>query len=91
MKKVLIALCFMLGLTGIAAAQTQKKAPAATQIQKKVPAATAAPGTATGFKRDGTPGKRFKANKLKKQTDFTPLKKDGTPAMRNKKNQVKKG
>ncbi len=87
----MIALCFMLGLTGIAAAQTQKKAPANTQIQKKTPEATAAPRAATGFKRDGTQGKRFKANKLKKQTDFAPLKKDATPDMRNKKNQVKKG
>ena len=93
MKKVLIALCFMLGLTGIAAAQTQKKAPAAAQVQKGKPApATApAPRAATGFKRDGTPDRRFKANKFK-PTDIGPVKKDGTPDMRYKKNQpAKKG
>jgi DNA invertase Pin-like site-specific DNA recombinase len=91
MKKLLIAVCFMLGFAGIASAQQVKKKiePTAAKIEKAKPAAAAAT-TATPKKADGTPDKRFKANKEKK-TPEGKLKKDGTPDMRYSENKKKKG
>jgi hypothetical protein len=91
MKKLLIALSFMLGFAGIAGAQQVKKkvAPAATKMEKAKPAAAAT--TAEGPKKaDGTLDKRFKANKMKKAPEGK-LKKDGTPDMRYSENKKKKG
>lgn len=90
MKKLLIVVCFMAGLTGIAAAQTaRKKAPAATKMEKVQPSADA--GTATKpLKKDGTPDNRFTVNKNNRETKAGPLKKDGTPDRRFKRNKPKK-
>lgn len=81
MKKLLIAACMFLGLGTIASAQTVKKAPAA-----KVAPATTTTTTAAPLKADGTPDKRFKANKAAPATPAGPLKKDGTPDKRYKAN-----
>lgn len=90
MKKLLIALCFMLGFAGIASAQTaKKKAPAAAKIEKVKPAEEAA--AARPVKKDGTPDRRFKSNKVKTDIAAGPTKKDGTPDMRYAKNKKKKG
>ncbi len=92
MKKLLIALVFALGFSGIAAAQQapKKVVPTATKLQKAKPAATAAKTGEAPKKADGTPDMRYKANKMK-----TPppgkLKKDGTPDMRYSENKKKKG
>lgn len=88
MKKLLIVLSLTLGL-GFASAQTAapKQAPppppAAKSMKQETQAKTAktqAPAksnTAIKTKKDGTPDKRYKANKQ--------LKKDGTPDKRYKK------
>ena len=54
----------------------------------KQTAKTAAPASTAGpAKKDGTPDKRFKANKAAPAA--TPTKKDGTPDMRYKENKAK--
>ena len=88
MKKVLIALCFMLGFAGMASAQTaRKKMPAATTIEKVKTTTSTAKGTM--LKKDGTPDKRFKTNKASRETEAGPLKKDGTLDKRFAKNKRK--
>ena len=92
MKKLLIAICFMLGFTGISSAQVAAKKPVekttatkpATVVKMDKPKAIASTGP---LKADGTPDKRFKENKA--ATATVPLKKDGTPDKRYKVN--KKG
>jgi hypothetical protein len=93
MKKLLIAICFMLGFVGISSAQvaakkTVEKAavtkPATAKVVKMDKTKTA---SAALLKADGTPDKRFKENKA--ATAAVPLKKDGTPDKRYKAN--KKG
>ena len=94
MKKVLIALCFMLGFAGMSSAQTaKKKVPTATKIEKAKPADKTAAATTAPMKKDGTADKRFKANKGSKETEAAagPMKKDGTPDKRFKENKKKKG
>lgn len=92
MKKLLIALSFMLGFAGIATAQQVKKKvePTVTKIEKAKPA-TAAPvkDAAAPKKADGTLDKRFKVNKNKALEG--KLKRDGTPDMRYSENKKKKG
>jgi hypothetical protein len=78
MKKYLLILTFLLSFAGLSFAQTApaKKAAKATTAQ------TATPANPT--KKDGTPDKRFKANK---QVDSVKhVKKDGTPDKRFKEN-----
>lgn len=87
MKKVLIALCFILGFTGISSAQTaKKKAPVATKLERAKPATTAVAATEVTLKKDGTPDRLFKANKMSKARG---IKKDGTADMRFKSNKKK--
>jgi len=65
MKKIIIAIAFLLGSVGFTYAQTTTTA--ATKKQKKektAPAATTATQT-NGLKKDGTPDMRLKANKTK--------------------------
>lgn len=69
MRKLFLAFCLLFAITGIVPAQ---------KIKKKQVAAI----ETTALKADGTPDKRFKANKS--------LKKDGTPDMRFTKNKKKK-
>lgn len=91
MKKLLIVVCCMIGLTGIVAAQTaRKKAPAATKIEKVKPSAAVSAATKP-LKKDGTPDNRFTVNKNNRETAAGPLKKDGTPDRRFKRNKTKKG
>ena len=77
MKKLLTAFCFLLGLASIANAQTIKKKEPAVQTQDAVPKK----GVIVNRKADGTPDRRFKANK--------GLKKDGTLDMRFSRNKKK--
>lgn len=93
MKKLLIALCFMLGFAGIASAQQVKKKvePAATKLEKVKPAATRVAKEGEGPKKaDGTLDKRYKVNK-ERTAPAGKLKKDGTPDRRYKENKIKKG
>lgn len=88
MKKLLFALTLTLGLGFASAQQTSTKQappppPAAKSMKQETPAkgaktqAPAISNTAIKTKKDGTPDKRYKANKQ--------LKKDGTPDKRYKK------
>ena len=85
MKKILIMLMLVLGFSGAMYAQQTKKDKA------KATSTAAAPVTAAKvpLKKDGTPDKRFKANKAGATAPAGPLKKDGTPDKRFKAN--KKG
>lgn len=92
MKKLLIAICFMLGFAGISSAQVAAKKPVDKTVTKPaevkvVKMDKTKPATAVPLKADGTPDKRFKENKT--TTTAVPLKKDGTPDNRYKAN--KKG
>ena len=102
MKKLLIAAFMLFGFAGIASAQTAAKAaPAKKSEMKVVKKETSAPAAkvvkmdkaapaATPTKADGTPDKRFKANKAAPAAaPAGPVKKDGTPDKRFKAN--KKG
>ena len=77
MKKVVFVVCFLLAIVGMNFAQT---APAKKEVAKKEQAAPT--------KKDGTPDKRYKANKTAADTT-KHVKKDGTPDKRYKEN--KKG
>lgn len=66
------------------AARQKKDAKAATVPATAKPAVKT---TAAPLKKDGTPDKRFTANKA---ASTTVVKKDGTPDMRYKKNKKKK-
>ena len=92
MKKLLIAVCFMLGFAGLASAQEAAKKKVSAKVvkmEKAKPAATAAPvADAAGPKKaDGSLDKRYKANKTKLSAG--PLKADGTPDKRFKTNKKK--
>jgi hypothetical protein len=92
MKKLLIAVCFMLGFAGISSAQVPAKKPVDKTVTKPVTAKVikmdkSKTAGAVPLKADGTPDKRFKQSK--KATAAAPLKKDGTPDKRFKAN--KKG
>lgn len=86
MKKIIIAILFLIGSFSFANAQTKTKA-----VNKKATTTTAATNvkgeksTTTHLKKDGTADKRFKENKTK-ATAAGPMKKNGTPDMRYKAN-----
>ncbi|MFT3824473.1 MAG: hypothetical protein QM731_11155 [Chitinophagaceae bacterium] len=83
MKKLLLILGLVAGMTAMA--QTK---PAASAKQDKKPATTETAKTAAGpVKKDGTPDKRYKANK--QAADTVHMKKDGTPDKRFKENKKK--
>jgi hypothetical protein len=89
MKKLLIAICMMAGIAGIATAQqAPKKAPVKKEVKTVVVEKTKTVETATAGpkKADGTLDKRFKANKGAAAPAAGPLKKDGTPDKRFKAN-----
>lgn len=104
MKKIIIAAFLMAGSFGIVNAQAKEKAkttPSVTATTTKVKTTKTTPATTTTdvqkstvrptLKKDGTPDKRFKENKVTtKTTTVGPLKKDGTADMRYKKNKVEK-
>ena len=92
MKKLLIAICFMLGFVGISSAQVAAKKPVDKTVTKPAEAKVVKmdktkPANTVPLKADGTPDKRFKENKA--TTAAVPLKKDVTPDKRYKAN--KKG
>ena len=93
MKKLVIAICMMLGLAGAATAQTAAPATTTTtKAAKVVKMKTPKTAPAKGMKADGTPDMRLKENKAKAAAPVTgPTKKDGTPDMRYKDNKKKKG
>lgn len=76
MKKFLTGILALLMVVSVSMAQTPAAKPA-----KKEKAATTAP-----VKKDGTPDKRFKANKAAAAEG--PKKKDGTPDKRYKANKA---
>lgn len=94
MKKLLIAICMVLGFVGVSVAQTA--APSTTTTTTKTAKTTKTqkatkPVAASGLKADGTPDMRLKANKTKTTAPVTgPTKKDGTADMRYKSNKKKK-
>ena len=81
----------------VAVTAVKKETPKTAKVVKMAPATTTTPApattttttttttTATPTKKDGTPDKRFKANKVV----VKPTKKDGTPDMRYKENKMK--
>jgi hypothetical protein len=77
MKKVVFVVCLLLACVGMNFAQT---APAKKEVAKKEQTAPT--------KKDGTPDKRYKANKTAADTT-KHMKKDGSPDKRYKEN--KKG
>jgi hypothetical protein len=79
MKKLLIAICMLLGVVTVSNAQTT------TTAKPKTTKTT----TAHPLKKDGTPDMRYKANKEAKKP-AGPLKKDGTPDKRYKANKTAK-
>ena len=91
MKKIMIALFFLvatLGFTNVNAQQktTAKKDAKTTTVKAKEVTTT----KKTGLKKDGTPDMRYKENKVTKTTTKTgPTKKDGTADMRYKANKTK--
>ncbi len=86
MKKILLVLSLLMGLTTLSFSQTQKAEKAKTSAVK--PAAKTKPAAAP-TKKDGTPDMRYKANKEKAKPVTGPTKKDGTPDMRYKANKEK--
>jgi hypothetical protein len=76
MKKLLIAICLMLGFASFSLAQ-KKSAVTKTPVTKT---GTHIIDSAAHLKANGTPDKRFKENKLVKPTG--PLTKAGKPDMR---------
>ena len=84
MKKVVFVVCFLLAIVGMNFAQT---APAKKEGAKKEQTAQVKKEAAP-TKKDGTPDKRYKANKTAADTT-KHMKKDGTPDKRYKEN--KKG
>ena len=89
MKKLLIVICFMLGLAGITSAQQPAKKPAEknTVTKPAASATTAKPAatTATAAKTTTTP----QTAKVDKAQSGAPKKADGTPDMRYKENKAK--
>ena len=83
MKKIFFAVCFLLSLSIFSNAQQQP----GKKIQKKETAASVSSTAAsTALNKDGTPDKRYKANKATAASAAGPLKKDGTPDKRYKAN-----
>lgn len=105
MKKILIALCFLVGSTTLVNAQTTKKVEKKSDVKtsevKASPASNSTVLQVTTVKKkeaskskihtkaDGTPDKRFKENKTTTVETKGPVKKDGTLDKRYKVN--KKG
>jgi len=85
MKKALLVACFLLACVGIDFAQT---APAKKEAPKTTAAKPAQAKPAAPTKKDGTPDKRYKANKVAADTT-KHVKKDGTPDKRYKENKKK--
>jgi hypothetical protein len=91
MKKYLIAVCFITGFTGVAAAQTaRKKAPAAVKMEKAKPS-TEASGTSKTLKKEAIGAGQTTLIKASRETAAGPLKKDGTTDSRFIKTKKKKG
>ena len=80
MRKILVALVFMLTFGGYSFAQTT---PAKT---KKTTTTATTSSTTVHTKKDGTADKRFKENKTKTTTTTVHTKKDGTADKRFKEN-----
>lgn len=78
MKQLLTAILVLLLSASVTLAQTPAHTKAKSKTEK------AATGTSGPVKKDGTPDKRFKANKT--AATQGPKKKDGTPDMRYKAN-----
>ncbi len=87
MKRLLLALVMILTLAGASMAQTTPaKNQDKKQEKKEVPAGKSGN---VHLKKDGTPDKRYKENKVHADS-VVHKKKDGTPDMRYKENKKKK-
>lgn len=82
MKKLIIAILFLIGSFSFANAQTTTKT-----VHKKATHTTVSKEkkSTTHLKKDGTADKRYKENKTKAKAEG-PKKKNGTPDMRYKAN-----
>lgn len=92
MKKIMIALFFLVGTLGFITVNAQQKTTTKkTAKTTTVKAKETTTATKTGLKKDGTPDMRLKENKTAKTTaPAGPTKKDGTPDMRYKANKTAK-
>ncbi len=106
MKKCIIAAFLIAGSFGMVNAQIKEKArvtkatPVVTRTTTKVSTSEAKSAPTADIqksvirptlKKEGTPDRRFKENKIAvKKTTVGPIKKDGTPDMRYNKNKVEK-
>lgn len=91
MKKILIALCFTAGFTGIAAAQTaQKKAPAVLKLEKAKSKARIN-ASKSALKKDATLDLQTNGQTAGREIAKGPLKKDGSTDSRFTKVKRKKG
>jgi hypothetical protein len=86
MKKIIIALFFLVGILGVTNVNAQQKKPAKTSTVKAKDSTAAK----TGMKKNGTPDMRYKANKEAKTDTTMHKKKDGTADKRYKENKDKK-
>jgi hypothetical protein len=84
MKKIIIALFFLVSTLGFTNVNAQQKKPATTTVKAKDSTKT------PGMKKNGTPDMRYKANKDAKADTTVHKKKNGTPDMRYKENKDKK-
>jgi hypothetical protein len=88
MKKIIVALFFLVGTLGFTNAIAQQK-PAAKKSTTKTMAKDSTMAKKSGMKKNGTPDMRFKANKGMKSDSVVHKKKDGTADMRYKENKSK--
>jgi len=86
MKKIMIALFFLVTTFGFTNVNAQQKKPAKTSTVKAKDSTTAK----TGMKKNGAPDMRYKANKEAKTDTIMHKKKDGTADKRYKENKDKK-
>ena len=90
MKKIICVLMSMLIMSSASFAQNQPAKPATKKANATAPAAkqvAAKPAPTPKLKKDGTPDKRFKENKVAAKP-AGPTKKDGTPDKRHKANKA---
>jgi hypothetical protein len=92
MKRIMMALVFLVATLGFTNVNAQQK-PGAKKTAKtttvKAKETTTTTTAKTGLKKDGTPDMRLKENKVAaKSKPVGPLKKDGTPDMRYKANKT---
>jgi hypothetical protein len=87
MKKIMIALFFLVSTFGFTNVNAQQKKPAKTSTTKAKDSTTT---KTPGMKKNGAPDMRYKVNKGTKVDTTVHKKKDGTADKRYKENKDKK-